>query len=112
MRISMIVIDEAHCISTWGHDFRPHYQRIVHLLKALPNNIPVLALTATANRRVEEDVLQQISSGAQVIPGTTQRPNLYSNVEYLHPDQAKPAFLPELLPRTPGTGITYTTTRP
>ncbi len=104
MRISMIVIDEAHCISTWGHDFRPHYQRIVHLLKALPNNIPVLALTATANRRVEEDVLQQISSGAQVIRGTMQRPNLYC-------DQEKLAFLAELLPRIPGTGIIYTATK-
>lgn len=111
MRISMIVIDEAHCISTWGHDFRPHYQRIVHLLKALPNNIPVLALTATANRRVEEDVLQQISSGAQVIRGSMQRPNLYLNVEYLHRDQEKLAFLAELLPRIPGTGIIYTATK-
>src|SRR5712692_3528250 len=111
MRISMIVIDEAHCISTWGHDFRPHYQRIVHLLKALPNNIPVLALTATANRRVEEDVLQQISSGAQVIRGTLHRPNLNLNVEYLHRDQEKLAYLAELLSRIPGTGIIYTATK-
>src|SRR5437763_5014557 len=58
MRISMIVIDEAHCISTWGHDFRPSYRRIVNLLSALPQNIPVLALTATANTRVEVDILQ------------------------------------------------------
>ncbi len=70
MRISMIVIDEAHCISTWGHDFRPHYQRIVRLLTALPKNIPVLALTATANQRVEQDVLGQIGVGTQVIRGT------------------------------------------
>src|ERR1700680_3311160 len=75
MRISMIVIDEAHCISTWGHDFRPHYQRIVRLLTALPKNIPVLALTATANQRVEQDVLGQIGVGTQVIRGTMQRPN-------------------------------------
>jgi ATP-dependent DNA helicase RecQ len=71
LSISMIVIDEAHCISTWGHDFRPHYQRIVRLLTALPKNIPVLALTATANRHVEQDVLQQIGSGAQVMRGPT-----------------------------------------
>src|SRR5579859_3722863 len=54
MRISMIVIDEAHCISTWGHDFRPHYQRIVRLLSALPATVPVLGLTATANARVAQ----------------------------------------------------------
>src|SRR5260370_765765 len=111
MRISMIVIDEAHCIATWGHDFRPHYQRMIHVVKALPKNIRVLALTATGNRRVEEDVLQQISSGAQVIRGTMQRPNLYLNVEYLHRDQEKLAFLAELLPRIPGTGIIYTATK-
>jgi ATP-dependent DNA helicase RecQ len=92
MRISMIVIDEAHCISTWGHDFRPHYQRIVRLLAALPKNIPVLALTATANRRVEDDVLHQIGEGAQVIRGMMQRPNLYLNVEQLHGHREKLAF--------------------
>ena len=111
MRISMIVIDEAHCISTWGHDFRPHYQRIVKLLSALPKDIPVLALTATANQRVEDDVLQQIGSGAQVVRGTMQRPNLYLNVEYLHGDREKLAYLAEVLPRFPGTGIIYTATK-
>ena len=111
MRISMIVIDEAHCISTWGHDFRPHYQRIVHFLTALPNTVPVLALTATANRRVEDDVLRQIGSGAQVVRGTMQRPNLSLRVEPLHGDREKLAYLAELLPRCPGTGIVYTATR-
>src|SRR5260370_17560592 len=80
MSISIIVIDEAHCISTWGHDFRPHYQRICRFLTALPKNIPLLALTPPPNRRVEEDVLQQIGSGAQVILGTMRRPNIYLNV--------------------------------
>src|SRR5216683_2024514 len=70
MRISMIVIDEAHCISTWGHDFRPHYRRIVRLLSALPKDIPVLALTATANRRVEQDIKQQVGLNALVIRGS------------------------------------------
>jgi ATP-dependent DNA helicase RecQ len=111
MRISMIVIDEAHCISTWGHDFRPHYQRIVRLLTALPKNIPVLALTATANRRVEDDVLHQIGEGAQVIRGMMQRPNLYLNVEQLHGHREKLAFLGQFLPHLPGTGIIYTATK-
>ena len=111
MRISMIVIDEAHCISTWGHDFRPHYQRIVRLLSALPRTIPVLALTATANKRVEADVLGQIGAGAQVIRGTMQRPNLYLNVVELRGDREKLAYLAEFLPRLPGTGIIYTATQ-
>jgi ATP-dependent DNA helicase RecQ len=111
MRLSMIVIDEAHCISTWGHDFRPHYQRIVRLLTALPDNIPVLAPTATANKRVEADVLAQIGAGAQVIRGTMQRPNLYLNVVELRGEREKLAYLAEFLPRLPGTGIIYTATR-
>lgn len=111
MRISMIVIDEAHCISTWGHDFRPHYQRIVRLLSALPGNVPVLALTATANKRVEADVMAQIGAGAQVLRGTMQRPNLYLNVVELRGNREKLAYLAEFLPRLPGTGIIYTATK-
>ena len=111
MRISMIVIDEAHCISTWGHDFRPHYQRIVRLLSALPANIPVLGLTATANARVEQDVLGQMGASTQVIRGTMWRPNLYLNVVELRGDREKLAYLAEFLPRLPGTGIIYTATK-
>lgn len=114
MRISMIVVDEAHCISTWGHDFRPHYQRIVRLLSALPGDIPVLALTATANKRVEADVLAQIGvgeQGAQVVRGSMQRPNLYLNVVELRGEREKLAYLAEFLPRLPGTGIIYTATQ-
>jgi len=111
MRISMIVVDEAHCISTWGHDFRPHYRRIVRLLAALPAYTPVLALTATANQRVEQDVLQQIGTGTQVIRGTMQRPNLYLDVVRLWGNEEKLSYLGELLPRVPGTGIIYTATK-
>lgn len=111
MRISMIVIDEAHCISTWGHDFRPHYQRIVRLLSILPTSIPVLALRATANSRVEHDVLGQIGAGARVVRGTMWRPNLYLNVVELHGNKEKLAYLAEYLPRLPGTGIIYTATQ-
>src|SRR5438552_3613254 len=70
LRISMIVIDEAHCISMWGHDFRPHYRRLVRLLEAIPDNTPVLGLTATANKRVEEDILQQMGKNVWIIRGT------------------------------------------
>ena len=111
MRISMIVVDEAHCISTWGHDFRPHYRRIVNLLSALPANVPVLALTATANQRVEKDILQQIGSKTQVMRGTMLRPNLYLHVEKLAGDREKLSYLGELLPNVSGTGLIYTATR-
>jgi ATP-dependent DNA helicase RecQ len=110
MRVSMIVVDEAHCISTWGHDFRPDYRRIVHLVNALPKNMPILALTATANKRVEEDILQQIGD-AQVHRGTMKRPNLYLNVVQVNGDAEKLSYLAEVLPSSPGTGIIYTATR-
>ena len=111
MRISMVVVDEAHCISTWGHDFRPQYRRIAFMLAALPRHIPVLALTATANKRVEQDILEQLGAGVQVIRGTMQRPNLYLNVVSLQGDREKLGYLGEMLPRYPGTGVIYTATK-
>ena len=110
MRISMIVIDEAHCISVWGHDFRTSYRRIVRLLNAIPHDTPVLALTATTNRRVEEDILQQVGM-AQVIRGTMQRPNLSLNVIKVEGEREKLSYLAEILPQWDGTGIVYTATR-
>ncbi|GAB6192564.1 hypothetical protein JCM39068_23130 [Desulfocastanea catecholica] len=59
-KIGLFVVDEAHCISDWGHDFRPKYRQIVRVLQALPPNIPVLATTATANDRVVNDVKTQL----------------------------------------------------
>jgi ATP-dependent DNA helicase RecQ len=111
MLISMIVIDEAHCISTWGHDFRPDYRRIVTLLNALPRQTPVLALTATANRRVEQDILQQMGVDVVVVRGTMQRPNLYLNVVYVQGEEEKLAYLGETLPYATGSGIVYTATQ-
>src|SRR5438132_2546203 len=110
MRISMIVIDEAHCISTWGHDYRPHYQRIVRLVNALPKSIPVLALTATANKRVEDDVLGQVGT-ARVIRSSLYRPNLHLNVVRLNGDWEKLCYLGEVLSHRSDTGIVYTATR-
>jgi ATP-dependent DNA helicase RecQ len=111
MRISMVVVDEAHCISTWGHDFRPHYRRIVNLLKAFPANVPVLALTATANQRVEQDILQQIGENACVVRGSMRRPNLHTHVIQVKGDQEKLGYLAANLPHWPGSGIIYTGTR-
>ena len=111
MRISMIVIDEAHCISTWGHDFRPDYQRIVKLLNAIPAKTPVLALTATANQRVESDILAQMGEGVQVIRGTMLRPNLHLQVVHVDGDDEKLSYLGEALPNWDGTGLIYTATQ-
>ena len=111
MRISMIVIDEAHCISMWGHDFRPDYRRIIHFLNAMPQNTPMLALTATANKRVEEDILQQMGEGVQVMRGTMQRPNLYLHVVRVCGNGEKLGYIGEALSHCSGTGIIYTATR-
>lgn len=73
MNLSMIVIDEAHTISVWGHDFSPSFRRIINLVKLLPQNLPVLATTATATKRVQEDIERQISGNIQTIRGNLIR---------------------------------------
>src|SRR6186713_803787 len=75
-RIGLLVIDEAHCISDWGHDFRPDYRRVGQVLARLPGNIAVLATTATANRRVEADVAAQLGAGVVVQRGPLLRESL------------------------------------
>jgi ATP-dependent DNA helicase RecQ len=70
------VIDEAHCISDWGHDFRPDYRRIVRVLQAIPPNVAVLATTATANNRVVKDVVLQLGSNIELIRGSLVRESL------------------------------------
>ena len=75
MNISMIVVDEAHCISTWGHDFRPAYKRIVNLVNLLPKSFPVLATTATATKAVEEDIKIQIGKNIFSYRGNLIRTN-------------------------------------
>ena len=75
-QVGLFVVDEAHCISDWGHDFRPDYRRIVRVLHALPSNIPVLATTATANDRVVGDVIAQLGTDIGVIRGPLVRESL------------------------------------
>lgn len=75
-RIGLLVIDEAHCISDWGHDFRPDYRRIGQVLARLPANIAVLATTATANHRVEQDVAAQLGGAVEVQRGPLVRESL------------------------------------
>ena len=108
-RIALMVIDEAHCISDWGHDFRPDYRRIVNILRQLPANTPVLGTTATANDRVVEDIQTQLGD-IQIHRGPLIRESLALQAMTL-PDQAsRLAWLAQLIPTLSGTGIVYTLT--
>ena len=81
--IGLFVVDEAHCISDWGHDFRPDYRRIVRILQALPKNIPVLATTATANNRVVDDITVQLGANLKIFRGLLTRDSLQLQNIYL-----------------------------
>ena len=116
----LLVVDEAHCISDWGHDFRPDYRRIRTLLADLPAGTPVLATTATANARVTADVAEQLAvHGAQdvlvpgepeevvVLRGPLDRESLHLSVRSLPDAAAQLAWLSGHLPSLPGSGIVY-----
>ncbi|MCX4547736.1 RecQ family ATP-dependent DNA helicase [Streptomyces sp. NBC_01387] len=109
----LLVVDEAHCISDWGHDFRPDYRRLRTMLAELSPGVPVLATTATANARVTADVADQLGTGAGealVLRGTLERESLRLGVVRL-PDAAhRLAWLAEHLDELPGSGIIYTLT--
>ncbi|WP_236239541.1 RecQ family ATP-dependent DNA helicase [Streptomyces sp. CC228A] len=110
----LLVVDEAHCISDWGHDFRPDYRRLRSMLAELPAGVPVLATTATANARVTADVAEQLGTGAGtdtlVLRGPLDRESLSLGVIRL-PDAAhRLAWLADHLGELPGSGIIYTLT--
>jgi ATP-dependent DNA helicase RecQ len=109
-RIGLFVVDEAHCISDWGHDFRPDYRRIVRILRALPANVPVLATTATANDRVVTDLLEQLGPHLTAIRGPLTRESLRLQNIVLPAKSARMAWIAHQLPRLPGSGIIYTLT--
>ena len=109
-KIGLFVVDEAHCISDWGHDFRPDYRRIVRILQALPQNIPVLATTATANNRVVDDIIAQLGSNLRISRGELTRESLQLQNVKLPSPAARLAWLAEHLPNLPGSGIIYTLT--
>ncbi|WP_034273754.1 RecQ family ATP-dependent DNA helicase [Haloechinothrix halophila] len=128
----LLVVDEAHCISDWGHDFRPDYRRLRTLIADLPDGVPVLATTATANDRVVADVAEQVvpgaassggsadsgsgvdasaeSSGALVLRGPLDRESLRLAVVTLPTPEARLTWLAERLDQLPGSGIIYTLT--
>jgi ATP-dependent DNA helicase RecQ len=111
MNLSMVVVDEAHCISVWGHDFRPAFKRIINLVKLLPKGLPVLATTATATKRVELDVAQQIGNNILTIRGNLMRDNFKLFVVKVSSEDEKLIWLGKNLNNLPGSGILYTGTR-
>jgi ATP-dependent DNA helicase RecQ len=111
MNLSMVVVDEAHCISVWGHDFRPAFRRIINLVRLLPKGLPVLATTATATTRVEQDVAQQIGGNITILRGNLMRDNFKLFVVKVSSDDEKLIWLGKNLEKLPGSGILYTGTR-
>ena len=123
-RIGMLVVDEAHCISDWGHDFRPDYRRLRDLIAQMPPDVPVLATTATANSRVVSDVAEQLGSlraddgaagDADAVPvltirGPLARTSLRLGVLRLRDSASRLAWLLSHLDDLPGSGIIYTLT--
>ncbi|GIV18527.1 MAG: ATP-dependent DNA helicase RecQ [Armatimonadota bacterium] len=109
-RILMLIVDEAHCISDWGHDFRPDYRRIVRVLRLLPRNVPVLATTATANNRVVEDIRQQLGEDLSIHRGNLARRSLRLQNIILPSQAERMAWLANHMHELPGSGIIYTLT--
>lgn len=109
--IGLLVIDEAHCISDWGHDFRPNYRRIMRILDEIPKNTPVLGTTATANDRVVEDVAEILGASMNIQRGALTRDSL---ALYVYPEMMDTAvrltLLSHLLKHIEGNGIIYCTT--
>jgi ATP-dependent DNA helicase RecQ len=114
-RVGLLVIDEAHCISDWGHDFRPDYRRIATMLEALPEGVAVLCTTATANDRVVADVAEQLALGRagalRTYRGPLGRASLRLEVVELPGQADRLAWLATHLPALPGSGIVYTLTK-
>jgi len=111
MNLSMVVIDEAHTISVWGHDFRPAFRSIINLIKLLPKDLPVLATTATATATVQNDIERQISGNVKTIRGNLLRDNLELFVIKVSSEDEKLCWLEENLNKLEGTGIIYAGTR-
>ncbi|MBP6685227.1 MAG: ATP-dependent DNA helicase RecQ, partial [Leucobacter sp.] len=109
-RMGLLVIDEAHCISDWGHDFRPDYRRIAALLAGLEREVPVLATTATANARVVADVEEQLGNDVLTLRGSLARDSLRLGSLTLPSAQARLAWLLAHIGDLPGSGIVYTLT--
>lgn len=111
-KIGLFVVDEAHCISDWGHDFRPDYRRITRILRMLPAGVPVLGTTATANNRVVADVVSQLGPNLSLLRGPLARESLRLQAIYLANQSERLAWLVENLPKLKGSGVIYCMTVP
>lgn len=109
-RVSMLVVDEAHCISDWGHDFRPYYRLIVGMVERLPKNTRLLATTATANKRVREDLNEILGRDLSVTHGDLHRPNLVVQSAWVESIPERMLLVKQLIEMLPGSGIVYTST--
>lgn len=115
--VKLIVVDEAHCISTWGHDFRPSYRQIIQFVEALQKKNPaikILGLTATADKRVESDISKQLAfsqNEVAVLRETMNRPNIQLSAIKVHGIPKKLAILEHLLTTLEGSGLIYCATR-
>lgn len=110
-RRGLMVIDEVHCISDWGHDFRPDYRRLSQVINILPPGIPILGTTATADDRVVDDVATQLGKGLPVIRGPLKREGLALSVLDMPDRASRLAWLDKNLASLPGTGIIYCLTQ-
>lgn len=109
-RISLLVVDEAHCISDWGHDFRPHYRLLERIVGTLPPNLRLLATTATANNRVMDDLAAVLGPGLTVSRGDLNRTSLSLQTIRLPSQAERLAWLADQLATLEGHGIIYTLT--
>ena len=109
-QISLMVIDEAHCISDWGHDFRPHYRLLERIARTLPANLRLLATTATANNRVMEDLVAVLGPNMKVLRGDLNRGSLTLQTMRLPSQAVRMAWIAQQLNSLPGHGIIYTLT--
>ncbi|MDP5290862.1 RecQ family ATP-dependent DNA helicase [Oceanimonas sp. CHS3-5] len=108
--VGLLVVDEAHCISDWGHDFRPDYRRLLNILRQMPPNMPVLGTTATANNRVIDDVVSQLGN-IEVLRGPLVRKSLSLQNISLPDQQSRLAWLSDTIPTLQGAGIIYVLTK-
>ena len=108
----LLVVDEAHCISDWGHDFRPDYRRIGRILRRLPAGVPLLCTTATANDRVVEDIQEQLGKDLSVLRGSLDRESLALAAVDLPEQAQRLAWLPSVIRSLGGSGIVYCLTKP
>lgn len=111
MKLSMVVIDEAHTISVWGHDFRPAFKRIINLVKLLPIDTPVLATTATATLRTQKDIEAQMGTGVKTIRGNLLRENFKLYVIETNSEDEKLIWIAKYVNKLSGNGLIYTGTR-